>query len=104
MFSKKELMICRACGHQGLPKKKVKGSLGLELVLWVGAVAAFLLMFPFGGLLGVVALVYSLWRASSASRVKVCPACQREGTLIPLDTPEGKRIAASYTTPPIIKR
>ena len=103
MFSKKA-MICRACGHAGQPKKKVKGSLGLEVVLWLAGLAAFLLVFPFGGLLGVVALVSSLWRASSASRVKSCPACHREGTMIPADTPEGQRLAASFTTPPILKR
>jgi hypothetical protein len=101
MASNKE-MICRACGRQGPLKKK--GSPGLEIVLWIGALAAFLLMFPFGGLAGVIALAYSWWRASAASRAKACPGCQREGTLIPLETPEGKRIAASYTTPPIVKR
>jgi hypothetical protein len=102
MSSNKEMMICRSCGRQAQPKKR--GGLALELTLWVGAVVAFVLLYPFGGLLGAVALGYSWWRASSASRVTTCPGCHREGTLIPCDTPEGKRVAASYTTPPIIKR
>lgn len=95
-------MICRSCGRQERPKKK--GALALELALWVGAVVAFVLLYPFGGLLGTVALGYSWWRRGTAPGVMTCPGCQREGTLIPSDTPEGKRVAASYTTPPIVKR
>lgn len=103
MASKKE-MICRSCGRQGQPKKKSKGSRALELALWLGAIIAFVVMFPVGGLFAVVALVYSLWRLFTASPVTVCPACYGEATMIPTDTPEGQRIAASHTTPPILKR
>ncbi|HEY8994162.1 MAG TPA: hypothetical protein VIM71_05855 [Lacunisphaera sp.] len=98
----KQAMICRACGQQTRANKK--GTLALELALWVGAVAALVFIFPYGGLFGVVALGYSWWRAGSAARVKTCPHCHREGTVIPSDCPEGKRVAASYTTPPIVKR
>jgi hypothetical protein len=103
-MSSKKAMICRSCGHQTQPGKNAKGSLVLALGLWLGALVAFFLMRPVGLVLGGIALVYSLWRMGSTSRVKACPSCHREGTLIPSDTPEGKRVAASYTTPPIVKR
>jgi hypothetical protein len=102
MSSNNQMMICRACGRQ--ERQKQKGMIGLELALWLGAVVTFVLLYPFGGLLGAVALGYSWWRRGAASRMAACPGCHRAGTLIPSDTPEGKRVAASYTTPPIIKR
>jgi hypothetical protein len=103
MFSKKA-MICRSCGHQAQPGKAGKGSLVLALVLWLGAILAFLLILPLGLFLGFVALVYTLWNVSSASHPKSCPACHGKETLISSDSPEGKRVAASYTTPPIVSR
>jgi hypothetical protein len=103
-MSSKNALICRSCGQQVQSGKNTRGSLGLALGLWLGALIAFPLILPASVVLGVAALVYSLWRMGSASRLKTCPACHREGTLIPSDTPEGVRVAASYTTPPIVKR
>lgn len=102
MFSSKKY-ICRACGTQGKPKKKVKGSIGMEIVLWGAALVGIVTILPVGFMIVCAAVVYSLWRASSASRVKVCPACEGEATMIPLETPEGTRLAAGGISrvPPI---
>ena len=68
-------MICSNCGHIGSAKGAVKGSMGIEIVLW--------LFFIIPG------VIYSLWRGSS--RHKVCSVCA-SGNLIPIDSPNGRRL------------
>lgn len=77
--------ICPACGTQGWPKSKTKGSIGLEIVLWL------LLIIP--------GLIYSVWRLTS--KYQACPACEQPG-MIPLDSPNGKQLAQQLRgrTPP----
>jgi predicted RNA-binding Zn-ribbon protein involved in translation (DUF1610 family) len=70
--------ICTSCGHQVDPKTKVRGSIWIELVLW--------LFFIIPG------VIYSFWRLSN--KYKVCPECGKE-TLIPMDSPMGKQLAKS---------
>ena len=41
-------MICTKCGHVGKPKKKVKGSIFIEIILWL--------------MLIVPGLIYSIWK------------------------------------------
>lgn len=67
--------VCSTCGSVVEPKKVFQGSLGLEIVLW-------LMCFPVG-------LLYSVWRLSS--KKTVCTSCGAE-TLLPLDSPMGKKI------------
>lgn len=50
---------CPNCSYEGKAKRMVKGSMGLEIVLWL------LLIIP--------GLIYSLWR--SFSRYNACPKC-----------------------------
>ena len=72
MFNKEPTHICTKCGYQGRPVTKTKGSLFLELILW--------LMFLLPGVL------YSIWRLTT--RAKVCPKCKTPN-MIPFDTPKG---------------
>jgi len=72
-------MICTACGAIGRPKKKVRGSLLVEICLW--------LLFIIPG------LIYSIVR--SMSYQKVCGTCG-QNTLVPLDSPRGYELAAKY--------
>lgn len=76
MFEEK---ICINCGYIGWPKNKVKGSFGVELILWL--------------LLIVPGLIYSVWRL--ASRYKACPECGAPN-MISLDSPRGKQLAEQY--------
>jgi hypothetical protein len=66
---------CKHCGTTAPAKVGTRGSMGIELILWL----CFL----------VPGLVYSLWRMSS--RYWQCPACGGD-QLVPPDSPEGKRI------------
>ena len=68
-------LICTQCGHVGKPKRIAKGSLGVEIVLWL----CFL----------IPGLIYSVWRSSSYH-----PACAKcESTdMIPVDSPRAKKI------------
>lgn len=62
-------MFCTRCGHEGESKTKTRGSLLIELVLW-------LCFF-------VPGLVYSIWR--HGSRAPACAKCG-SGELIPPDS------------------
>lgn len=68
-------MICSNCGYVGVPKRVTKGSMGIEIVLW--------LFFIIPG------VIYSLWRGSS--KFKACPSCGAQN-MIPLDTPNGRKL------------
>ena len=68
-------MLCTNCGHQGKPKKFTKGSIGMEILLWL----CFL----------VPGLIYSLWRISS--RYTACPKCKALN-MVPLDCPRAKQL------------
>lgn len=72
---KKEMSICSKCGNKSLPVEFVKGSIFIEIILWL----AFL----------VPGLVYSIWRLTS--KALVCPKCKAPD-MIPLDSPIGKKL------------
>lgn len=74
MFQKPKQLICTQCGNTGKPQRKVKGNLLIEIILW--------LFFILPG------LIYSIWRTSSY--YKACKVCGST-TLIPLDSPLGKK-------------
>jgi hypothetical protein len=73
-------MICPHCGTRGSPKQATKGSLGIEIVLWLCLI--------------VPGLIYSIWRL--ASRYPACPACGQTG-MISVYTPHGKQLAEKNT-------
>lgn len=68
-------MVCTTCGHHGPTRRETRGSIWLEVVLWL--------------LLIVPGLVYSVWRMTT--RRQVCAACGAT-TLVPADTPTGRRM------------
>ena len=63
-------MFCTSCGNTGTPKKVTRGSIWIELVLWL----CFL----------VPGLIYSIWRLTT--RHPACRACGA-ATLVPVDSP-----------------
>jgi hypothetical protein len=72
-------LICSACGTVGAAQSVTKGSLLIEIVLWL----CFL----------IPGVFYSIWRLSS--RHKACAACGSQN-LIPLDSPVGKQLQSKY--------
>lgn len=72
-------LICQSCGTIGKPKLVTKGSIGIEIILW--------LLFLLPG------LIYSIWRLTS--KHKACQACGSTN-LIPLETPAGKALVSKY--------
>ncbi len=74
---------CTTCGHVGRSGTFTKGSLGIEIVLW--------LFFLIPG------LIYSLWRLSN--RYGVCRNCDR-GTIIPCHSPKAREFVDFQEGPP----
>jgi hypothetical protein len=73
MFGKK--FVCMNCGSVGPLKTQTKGSLGLEILLWI-----FFL---------IPGIIYSIWRHSSTK--EVCKACGSMN-LVPVDSPKGQEL------------
>jgi RNA polymerase subunit RPABC4/transcription elongation factor Spt4 len=71
--------ICPACGSRGEARTRTKGSVLIEIVLWLCLI--------------IPGLIYSLWRISS--REKVCPACGAAG-MIPVNTPRGQQLLTQF--------
>ena len=72
---KKENYVCNSCGFVGLPEIKHKGSIWIEIILW--------LFFLIPG------IIYSIWRAGS--KFLRCPKCNGT-TIIPANTPIGQKL------------
>lgn len=77
-------LICTACGSVGGAKNSVRGSTGMELLLWL--LSLTIIMFP-------VAIIYSVWRMGS--RHKKCGRCGSE-QLVPVGTPAGRKLYAEF--------
>jgi hypothetical protein len=73
---KKKEQVCTYCGHVGDPTSQAKGSILIEIILWL----CFL----------IPGLIYSIWRMTS--KQKVCPSCGHAG-MIPIDSPKGRELA-----------
>lgn len=63
-------LLCRNCGYQGLAKTITKGSIFIEIILWICFI--------------IPGLIYSIWRISS--RYKACPKCKAPN-MVSLDSP-----------------
>jgi len=70
-----ENLLCLNCGTQGKPKLKTKGSIFIEIILWLCLI--------------VPGLIYSIWRHTT--RYKACPSCGAPN-MIPLDSPRAQEI------------
>jgi hypothetical protein len=68
--------ICQSCGTIGKPTKSTKGSIFIEIILWL----AFI----------VPGLIYSIWRLTT--RQRVCRSCG-SASVIPINTPMGQKLA-----------
>lgn len=71
--------ICANCGTRTDGKTVTRGSILIEIVLWI----CFL----------IPGLIYSIWRLTS--RHTACGKCG-SANLLPLDTPAGRELAARY--------
>ncbi|MDD2915614.1 MAG: hypothetical protein PHP70_09875 [Gallionella sp.] len=69
-------IVCTSCGYVGEPNAITKGSIWIEVVLWL----CFL----------IPGLIYSMWRMSMSSQQNVCPSCGQTA-LIPAESPIGKK-------------
>ena len=69
--------VCKSCGYVGESGSAVRGSLGIEVILWL------CFIFP--------RLIYTIWRRSS--EYKACPQCKGD-QMIPADSPIGRKIIA----------
>lgn len=70
-------MFCPNCFNIGKPKIQTKGSIIIEIILW--------LMFIIPG------VIYSIWRLTT--RQSVCPTCKQPG-MIPEDSPRAIELRA----------
>ena len=70
LFRQTPKMYCTSCGSIGKPKTKTKGSLSLEIILWL----CFL----------IPGFIYSLWR--TFDKTKACVSCGNV-SLIPTTSP-----------------
>lgn len=77
--------ICTQCGTPGKPKTITKGSILVELILWVMGLLTFLFFFFIPIL---IPIGYSMWR--HLSRSKGCKQCG--GAMIKTDTPVGRNL------------
>lgn len=69
--------VCSTCGYVGNPKRITKGSIFIEIILWL-----FLI---------IPGLIYSIWRLTT--KYNACPKC-KNATMIPTDTPKGQELVA----------
>ena len=72
-------MCCTRCGVVAVPRRITKGTLGIEIVLWL--------------LLLVPGVLYSIWRLTS--RYDGCRSCG-SSELVALTSPTGREIVAQY--------
>ena len=70
--------VCKDCGTVGETKTVARGSMGVEIVLWLCFI--------------VPGLIYSIWRLSS--KHETCSACGSE-RLVPIQTPAGQQLASA---------
>jgi hypothetical protein len=69
-------VVCTQCGYHGRAKSITRGSIFIEIILWL------CLLIP--------GLIYSIWRLTT--RRDGCAQCG--GAVIPENTPRAKRILA----------
>lgn len=78
-MSEPKRMICTVCGTVSKPQDSIKGSIWIEIVLWL----SFLLP----------GVIYSIWRHTTKG--KVCASCG-SAAIIPLSSPQGKILYKKY--------
>jgi hypothetical protein len=74
-------LVCTTCGHVGKAKERVRGSIFIEIVLWVCFI--------------IPGVIYSIWRLTT--RAKVCTSCGAT-TLVPTNSPIGRKLIAEVSS------
>ena len=69
-----QALLCTACGYTGEPRSVTKGSMSIEIILWLCLI--------------IPGLIYSIWRLSS--RYEACPYCGNEN-IIPIFSPVAQK-------------
>lgn len=75
-------LVCTSCGHSGPARIRTRGSIWIEVVLWLCLI--------------VPGLVYSIWRLTT--RGNACAMCGA-ATLVPAQSPVGRKILAEQSAP-----
>lgn len=73
-------MICPNCGTRGEPQMITRGSMGIEIVLWLCFI--------------IPGLIYSIWRMST--KHPACPSCEQPG-MIGVNTPNGRLLVEKFS-------
>jgi len=73
-------LVCTTCGHVGQARQRVRGSIFIELVLWVCFI--------------IPGVIYSIWRLTT--RAKVCTSCGSTA-LVPTDSPVGRKLVSEVS-------
>ena len=71
--------ICSNCGTVGTPKSVTRGSILIEIVLWLCFI--------------IPGVIYSIWRLTT--RAKACRSCGSTN-MVPLDSPMGKKLQRDF--------
>ena len=80
-------LVCKNCGTIGEPKTVARGSMAVEIVLWLCFI--------------VPGLIYSVWRLGS--KHDACRACGSD-QLVPSGTPAGRQLAEAVGYAPEVIR
>lgn len=86
---KRQEVICKNCGHQGISEKKVPGNILSSMIILVFAIMLGLIsdwLFILGILIFIASGIYSY-----ENTVMVCEKCKSKD-IIPVDTPEGQKL------------
>jgi len=94
---KKENYICTKCGYVGYPKSEARGTFVIEFFLWLGILLASIFFFSpiFFPIVILIPIAYSIYRLTG--HYYVCPRCHSRDSMIPLDTPGGKKAYKEFT-------
>lgn len=88
--------ICKECGAlTNDNEKKVHGSFGVEIGLYVLMLFGFMFFVLPGIIIGIIAICYSVRRYTRKG--VICASCESRNSLIPTSTPRGKAIAEKYS-------
>jgi hypothetical protein len=75
-------LVCAHCGYVGQSIVQMPGS------TLVGIFLLLLMILPW--------LIYSIWR--QAAKKEICPSCKKDGTMLSVDSPRGKKLVAEYAS------
>lgn len=84
-------LICTNCGNQAKSVSKAKGSLWIEIMLWI---ASALGGYYIASIFYPVGLIYSIYRL--LTKAKVCSKCSASN-LIPVNTPQGQKLVEGFS-------